>query len=62
MFDIPNYIWKCNKCGEELDACQDENFPQLNVVPPKCSKCGREMIGNPIIHQEPFSENPFKHY
>jgi NAD-dependent SIR2 family protein deacetylase len=62
MFDIPNYIWKCSKCGEELDAHQDEEFPQLTVIPPTCPKCGSEMVGNPIIHGGPFPENPFKKY
>jgi uncharacterized protein (DUF983 family) len=62
MIPVPNFIWKCKNCGEELDAHQDEDFPQLNVVPPKCLKCGGEMIGNPIIYDGPFSEHLIKKY
>lgn len=62
MFPAPNYTWKCQECNEELTAHQDEKFPQLNAVPPKCLKCGNEMVGNPITHQGPFPENSFKKY
>lgn len=62
MFPASNYIWKCKKCNEKLTGQQDEGFPHLGAVSPKCPKCGNEMMGSLIIHRGPFPENPFKKY
>ena len=60
MFPIPNYKWKCKNCGEELIVHQDEEFPHLGVVSPKCPNCNGEMVGNLIVRRGPFPENPFR--
>jgi hypothetical protein len=62
MFPTPNYILRCIECGKELTVCQDEEFPQLDAVLPKCPNCGGEMVENPIVHGGPFHESPFKKY
>ncbi len=62
MIPTPNYIWECKGCGEKLTAHQDDKYPKLCAIPPKCPKCGGEMVSNPIIHHGPFPENPFKKY
>jgi predicted RNA-binding Zn-ribbon protein involved in translation (DUF1610 family) len=62
MFPTPNYIWECKACGKKLTAFYDEERPQLETVPPKCPKCGEEMVGNPAVRRGPFPENPFKKY
>ena len=62
MLPNPNTVWKCKVCGEEVRGHIDGEFPHLTITPPKCPQCGGKMAGNPIVHQGPFLENPFKKY
>lgn len=59
MFPSPNFKWKCSVCGKELDAHYEEGS-RSSAIPPKCSECGGHMVGNPIIHQGPILQNPFR--
>lgn len=62
MFAPHNYVWKCDVCGEEIHAHQDEKFIRVGMVPPKCPKgCKGEMSGHPMIHDGP-PKHPWKHY
>ena len=46
----PDYEWKCEECGKTIS---DYEAQASRSFPPKCSKCGKEMEGNPLIHDGP---------
>ena len=60
MFQPPNYVWKCKKCGKEVFSYEDVMSLSMN---PKCPDCGGEMEGVFIVKGGPDHDNhPLKHY
>ncbi len=62
MFPSPNFIWKCEQCGEEQLGHRDDESPQLTARPLICPKCGHQMKGRPITSGGPEFEHPYKVY
>jgi len=65
VFPPPNYVFRCSdpNCGEEVTGHEDPEYPQLTTAGRNCPKCGKPMVGEPLVHGGPHhGEHPWKKY
>jgi len=60
MLQPPNYIWTCTKCASTIPQYIEDDSTQ-SITPPKCPKCGKDMVGGVIVHEEPHPHLDIKY-